>query len=215
MREEHSAQLDLLVHKAMIFFETDRAAAWRCLRDASTLLTTKSGESDHTPRSMPSDLIRGELSRWLAKRALAYIEEHLGSKIEVSRIAAHVSLSKSHFSRAFKLSMGSAPMVYVSRRRVERAKLMMTSTAQTLTEIALACGFADQSHFNRCFLGLIGISPGKWRRHIMECEDGNAGFVGRHAHREASVDLRAVRIHLGSNDVGQSRGYGTHCVVSS
>jgi AraC family transcriptional regulator len=174
MREEHSAQLDHLVRKAMIFFETDRAAAWRCLRDASTLLIIKSGELGHTLRSIPTDLKRGELSRWLAKRALAYIEEHLGSKIEVARIAEHVSLSKSHFSRAFKLSMGSSPMAYVSMRRVERAKLMITSTGQTLTEIALGCGFADQSHLNRCFRRLIGVSPGKWRRQITERDDGKS-----------------------------------------
>ena len=181
MREGHSAQLDLLVHKAMIFFETDRAAAWLCLRDASTLLTTKSGEPGPTLRSMPSDLINGGLARWLAKRALAYIEEHLGSKIEVGRIAEHVSLSKSHFSRAFKLSMGSSPMVYVSMRRVERAKLMMTSTGQQLTEIALACGFADQSHFNRCFRRLTGTSPGKWRRQMRERDDGKGieAFIDR------------------------------------
>src|ERR1700722_619969 len=104
---------------------------------------------------MPSAFMRGEPSGWLAKRALAYMEDHLGSKIEIGRIAEHVSLSKSHFSRAFKLSMGSSPMVYVSMRRVERAKLMMTSTGQQLAEIALACGFADQSHFNRCFRRLI------------------------------------------------------------
>jgi AraC family transcriptional regulator len=168
MRQEHSAQLDLLVQKAMIFFETDRAAAWRCLRDASTLLSAKSSESEHTLLWMPSDLIRGGLARWLTKRALAYIEEHLDSKIELGGIAEHVSLSKSHFSRAFKLSMGSSPMVYVSMRRVERAKLLITSTGQTLTEIALACGFADQSHLNRCFRRVNGISPGTWRRHMTE-----------------------------------------------
>jgi transcriptional regulator GlxA family with amidase domain len=171
MREEHSAQLDHLVHKAMIFFETDRAAAWRCLRDASTLLTIKSVESGHTLRSMPSYLIGSGLAGWLARRALTYIEEHLGSKIEVGGIAEHVSLSKSHFSRAFKLSMGLPPMVYVSMRRVERAKLMMTSTGQQLIEIALACGFSDQSHFSRRFHRLIGISPGKWRRHMTARDD--------------------------------------------
>jgi AraC family transcriptional regulator len=181
MREEHSVQLDHLVRKAMIFFETDRAAAWRCLRDASTLLTNQSGESGHTLRSMPSDLMTGELSTLLAKRALAYIEEHLGSKIEVGRIAEHVSLSKSHFSRAFKQSIGSSPMAYVSMRRVERARLMMTSTGQPLIEIALACGFADQSHLNRCFRRLIGTSPGKWRRHMTERDDGTVikAFIDR------------------------------------
>jgi AraC family transcriptional regulator len=73
-------------------------------------------------------------------------------------------LSKCHFSRAFKQTVGSSPMAYVAVRRVERAKLMMTSTGQRLTDIALACGFADQSHLNRYFRRVVGVSPGLWRR---------------------------------------------------
>ena len=55
-------------------------------------------------------------------------------------------------------------MAYVAVRRVERAKLMMASTEQRLTDIALACGFADQSHLNRSFRRIVGVSPGLWRR---------------------------------------------------
>jgi AraC family transcriptional regulator len=55
-------------------------------------------------------------------------------------------------------------MTYVAARRVERAKLMMTSTQERLAVIALACGFADQPHFNRHFRGAVGMSPGLWRR---------------------------------------------------
>jgi len=75
-----------------------------------------------------------------------------------------VALSTSHFSRAFKQTVGSSPMAYVAVRRIERAKLMMTSTGQRLTDIALACGFADQSHLNRYFRRVVGVSPGLWRR---------------------------------------------------
>jgi AraC family transcriptional regulator len=55
-------------------------------------------------------------------------------------------------------------MAYLAERRVERAKLMMTFTREGLTDIALACGFADQSHFNRYFRRIVGMSPGIWRR---------------------------------------------------
>jgi hypothetical protein len=55
-------------------------------------------------------------------------------------------------------------MTYVAVRRVERAKLMMASTGQRLTDIASACGFADQSHLNRYFRRIVGVSPGLWRR---------------------------------------------------
>src|SRR5580692_10465537 len=91
-----------------------------------------------------SDLRPGGLASWRTKRALAYIEAHLGTKIESAEVADCVALSKSHFSRAFKQSMGSSPVAYVSARRIERAKLMMTSTRERLSDIALACGFADQ-----------------------------------------------------------------------
>jgi AraC-like DNA-binding protein len=60
-------------------------------------------------------------------------------------------------------------MAYVAARRVERAKLMMTSTRERLTGIALACGFADQSHLNRHFRRVVGTSPGLWRR-TSQCE---------------------------------------------
>lgn len=158
-----------LVRRAMTFFDTDQAAAWRCLNDASTLLGIQA-EPD-APR-------RGGLPTWRAKRALAYIEANLASKITIGGMADVVSLSKSHFSRAFKQSMGSCPMTYVATRRVERAKLMITSSRERLSDIALACGFVDQPHLNRYFRRLVGMSPGLWRRSLdagkftaFECTD--------------------------------------------
>src|SRR6202453_242035 len=106
----------------------------------------------------------GGLTAWQARRAVEDIENHLGLKIQVRNMGDLVTLSLSHFSRAFKQSLGSSPMAYVAARRVERAKLMMTSTRERLTHIALACGFADQSHLNRCFCRVVGTSPGLWRR---------------------------------------------------
>jgi AraC family transcriptional regulator len=166
MREEHSAQLDHLVRRAITFFETDRAVARRCLNDAATLLGANSVEPCDDLQIKRNALRRGGLANWRAKRALAYIEEHLGSKIEIGKVADCVALSKSHFSRVFKQSLGSSPTAYVSTRRVERAKLMISSTRERLSDIALACGFADQSHLNRCFRRIVGISPGVWRRHL-------------------------------------------------
>src|SRR5260370_19710126 len=159
MSEEHSlqtmsraqsahpaAELSDLVRRAMSFFETDRAAAWRCLNDASNLLCTESNEPSIELRAAPDMPRCGGLSNCRAKRAVAYIAANLGSKIAIGEVADFVALSKSHFSRAFKRSLGSSLMSYVATRRVERAKLMMTSSRERLSDIALACGFADQSH---------------------------------------------------------------------
>jgi AraC family transcriptional regulator len=111
----------------------------------------------------------GGLAAWQAKRTLDYIEANLGAKVGIEEMANVVTLSKSHFSRAFKCSLGSSPMAFVATRRVERARLMMTSTRERLTDIALACGFADQSHLNRHFCRIVGTSPGLWRR-LPQCE---------------------------------------------
>jgi AraC family transcriptional regulator len=159
-----SQRIGNLVRRAMTLFDTNREAAWCCLRDASTLLGSETEESDINSPALQRAFRTGGLAVWQAKRTVAYIEANLASKLAIREMADLVALSKSHFARAFKQTLGSSPMAYVAVRRVERAKLMMASTGQRLTEIALACGFADQSHLNRYFRRIVGVSPGLWRR---------------------------------------------------
>jgi AraC family transcriptional regulator len=113
--------------------------------------------------TLESELCSG-LARWQARRVLNHIDSNLASKLTVTALADLVALSNSHFSRAFRHALGFPPMAYVAARRIERAKQMMVSTGQPLCMIALACGFTDQPHFNRCFRRWAGISPGAWRR---------------------------------------------------
>jgi len=158
-----SVRVGHLVKQAMTYFETDRQAAWRCLHDASTLLGTEVEDSG-VGSSSSKNVRRGGLANWQAKRAITYIEANLASKIEIGDLANLVALSSSYFSRAFRHSLGLPPMEYVGVRRVERAKMIISSTTKPLAEVALACGFADQAHFNRRFRHFIGMSPGRWRR---------------------------------------------------
>jgi AraC family transcriptional regulator len=152
-----------LVRRAMTFLDTNREAARCCLQDASRLLGAELEDSvidapkHYTCRA-------GGLATWQAERVMDFVEANLGLKVATEEMANVAALSKSHFSRAFKHSLGYTPMAYVTLRRVERAKLMMTSTGDRLTDIALACGFADQSHLNRYFRRVVGTSPGHWRR---------------------------------------------------
>jgi AraC family transcriptional regulator len=159
-----AAEVSHLLRRAMSVFETDRAVAWRCLNDASHLLGKESHEPSIELRAAPDAPRRGGLPKWRAQRALAYIEANLGSKIAIGEVADRVVLSKSQFSRAFKKSLGASLMTYITMRRIERAKQMMSSSSERLSDIALACGFADQSHLNRYFRRVVGVSPGLWRR---------------------------------------------------
>ena len=95
-----SARVAHLVRRAMTYFETDRAAAWRCLSDASYLLVTESEESFIQISTLSCALPPGGgLAAWQAKRILAYIEEKLRSKVTLRDLATQVALSVSHFSR--------------------------------------------------------------------------------------------------------------------
>jgi AraC family transcriptional regulator len=168
-----------LVRQAMVFLEKDQEVAMQCLNDVSALLASES----HDLRPHVS------LARWQTKRTLAYIEANLPSKISTRQLAALVGFSQSHFARAFKRSLGLAPMAYVSSRRIERAKVIMRSTTEPLSQIALACGFADQSHLTRSFQRHAGMSPGLWRR----WEILNSGPPGVHAQSSETV-VRSNRV---------------------
>jgi len=171
-----TASVGQLVRSAMRCFETDRAAAWRCLNDASSLLGGAAmNERGSAPPGAPG---RGGLPKWRAKRVLAYIEIHLAAKIAIEEMANLVALSKSHFARAFRQSFGCSPMSYVATRRLARAKLMMTSSEERLSDIALACGFADQSHLCRHFRRAVGISPAAWRRTAQAPGAGDRRQIG-------------------------------------
>ena len=73
-------------------------------------------------------------------------------------------MSPSYFSRLFKQSTGYAPHQYVIRCRVERAKKLLLQEKLTIADIAYSLGFAHQSHLNRHFKRLVGVTPKKFRQ---------------------------------------------------
>ena len=75
------------------------------------------------------------------------------------RPASVCGLSARHFARAFRQSTGLSPHRWLMQLRIERARELLAARDFSLTEIALACGFADQSHFRRVFTATTGMSP--------------------------------------------------------
>jgi AraC family transcriptional regulator len=107
---------------------------------------------------------RGGLAPWQINRACERLEANLGGELSLTQIATEFELSVSHFSRAFRISTGFPPHQWLLRRRVEVAKRLMRRRDLPLAEIAVAAGFANQSHFTRVFTTLVGVSPAAWRR---------------------------------------------------
>jgi len=107
---------------------------------------------------------RGSLSRQKLQLAIDYIHDHLDQGLSVKAIAATVQLSPHHFSRLFKQSTGLAPHQYVLQCRVEHAKQLLLKGNLAIAQVAYQAGFTSQSHLNRHFKRLLGVTPGELLR---------------------------------------------------
>ena len=112
--------------------------------------------------------IRGGLAAWQVRRAKEVLSAHLDGRVPLKEVARACGLSVSYFSRAFRRSMGVAPHQWLLTLRVEVAKQKLRDGQLSLRDVALACGFADQSHLTQVFTRLVGVSPGAWRRALDE-----------------------------------------------
>ncbi|SDA21082.1 AraC-type DNA-binding protein [Methylobacterium sp. UNC378MF] len=110
--------------------------------------------------------VRGGLAPWQLKRAQDLMRTTLAQSLSLPVVAAACGLSASHFARAFRCSTGTSPHAWLVRQRLARAKDLMRAQDLALADIALSCGFADQSHFTRVFAREEHMSPGRWRRSI-------------------------------------------------
>jgi AraC-like DNA-binding protein len=97
-------------------------------------------------------------------RLRAFIDDHLDGTIYITDLARVARRSAAYFCRAFKRTFGETPHAYVVRRRLHRARHLMLTTDQALSQIALSCGFTDQAHLCRLFRQTHDQSPAVWRR---------------------------------------------------
>jgi AraC family transcriptional regulator len=112
--------------------------------------------------------VRGGLAPWQVRRAKEVLGANLDGRVLLTEVARECQLSVSHFSRAFRRSVGVAPHNWLLTHRVEIAKERLRDDRLSLLDVALACGFADQSHLTRVFTRVVGVSPGAWRRALEE-----------------------------------------------
>lgn len=104
------------------------------------------------------------LSKQKLKQAIEYIQTHLGENISLNDIANELGMSQYYFCHLFKRSTGMSPHQFLIRQRVEQAKHLLRQPERTVTSIAMDCGFANQSHFARCFRQHTGINPNQFRK---------------------------------------------------
>jgi len=100
--------------------------------------------------------------------AVQHIHEHIDSPLRVASIARTAGVGVTHFSNTFRQVTGTTPHRYILRARIARACELLRMTTLSVGEIALAVGFAGQSHFCTAFSREMGLTPSRYRR---SCEE--------------------------------------------
>jgi len=97
-------------------------------------------------------------------RALEHIRAHYGEKIGVETLASAAGMSLRSFERHFQNALGCTSVTYLRRVRINAVCRAIVSTARSLSQISLSCGYSDQSHMTREFRKLVGVTPREYRR---------------------------------------------------
>jgi AraC-like DNA-binding protein len=96
------------------------------------------------------------------ERVARYIDAHFADPLPLQDLCEHAQLSGSHLIRAFRKRFGVAPHEYQINRRIQHARARLRE-GETIAQVALDVGFADQAHFQRVFKRLTAATPGQYR----------------------------------------------------
>lgn len=97
--------------------------------------------------------------------ARKFVQERIGQSLRSREAANHVHVSLFHFCKLFRQKTGMTFTEYVSRARLERAKVLLANPYTRISEAAFAAGFSSIPHFNRVFRKYTGCSPTYFRDH--------------------------------------------------
>ena len=137
-----------------------------CLSLASYLFAEHARGGRMRPRE------RGRLTAAQRARVLQLIQERLAEDLTLEELAAAAGISRSHFARLFKSTMGVTPHQFVLDQRIAEARRLLEGTLMPLVDIAASTGFASQSHLCSAMRRHLGFPPGQWRRLSMSSERG-------------------------------------------
>jgi transcriptional regulator GlxA family with amidase domain len=118
------------------------------------------GVPERQPNSpAPRGIVRGHVVV-----AVNTLRSRLAEPWTLDALAAEVHLSRSQLARAFDATVGTSPMAYLRRMRVERMARLLATTDLSVAEAARAVGWSNQFHASQVFHGAFGVSPTEYRR---------------------------------------------------
>ena len=96
--------------------------------------------------------------------ARAYIFENFSNNISLQQLSRHCLVSPFHFSRIFKTIMNISPHQYLAEVRLNHAKVLLSTTDQSVTDVAFACGFNSVEHFATAYRQRFTMNPATYRK---------------------------------------------------
>lgn len=105
-------------------------------------------------------------SAYLISQTKVLLRERLAEPLHLTDIAASVGVSEEHLARRFKQTTGTTVFGYLRRLRLERAKHLLATSDDNLSEIAERIGFSSPTLFSRCFREESGLTPSVYRKRL-------------------------------------------------
>jgi AraC-like DNA-binding protein len=109
------------------------------------------------PQPIAPSLKRHHLST--VEKAKDYLLQHFDQDVHLQALADHCCVSLFHFARIFKEITGWSPHQYLTSIRLHHARVLMESTEQPVSEIALLCGYSSTEHFSTAYRQRFGVAP--------------------------------------------------------
>ncbi|CAM2143310.1 AraC family transcriptional regulator [Pararobbsia alpina] len=131
---------------------TDRFAHWQATARLCDVVLERMQGAGHA-----------NTDRFTLSRVDAYLRAHLAEPLSIPGLASFCGCGVRSFHDRFVAEFGITPHRYLLRLRVEHAARMMSERQRSLADIAMACGFTDQSALTHAFSARFGVTPGKWR----------------------------------------------------
>lgn len=160
-----SAKVDHLMETQSMLEAADKAVD---LMDVDVLCDTLSEIIDFFLNAVPDeapDSIRSGILK-----AVSFVDEHFQENITLSVLAERFHVESSYFSRMFRKETGENLMLYICRKRMQKAVEYMNETDKSLTEIAFMVGYDDYTYFNKVFRKMMGQSPREYRQMLQTKE---------------------------------------------
>lgn len=105
-----------------------------------------------------------EFGDWQTRRAIQYMESHLGEPISIESLAREIGINQSSLTQSFKQFLNITPIQFWKRIRMEHAQWLLLNTNKLIATISDECGYFDAAHFSKSYKQCFGVSPKQTRQ---------------------------------------------------